>query len=146
MYAAIVRSVYVHAPSRVQINLLNVLCQKGEKDKYSGTVDAIIGAAKQIREEVATMEVDILVSETMAQVLKKTKPQMDSAVKEVQLSALMASSELCVSVCLHVCLCVWMCVMCAGSVAPDSAGMKLMASVGHLKDVSSKTVCDTAIS
>ncbi len=27
-----------------------------------------------------------------------------------------------------------------GSVAPDSAGMKLMAAVGHLKDVCSKTV------
>ena len=78
----------------VQINLLSVVCQSGEKEKYGGIVDTIIGAAKQIREEVAVMEVDILVTETMNEVLMRTKPQMDSAMKEVQLSALMASSKL----------------------------------------------------
>ncbi|XP_064382815.1 uncharacterized protein LOC135331544 [Halichondria panicea] len=103
-----------------KINLLSSVCQKGDKDKYSSTVDAIIVAAKQIREELSAMEVDILVSETMAQLLERTRQQMNSAVREVQLSALMASS----------------------SVAPESAGMKLMASAGHLKDVCSKTIAD----
>ncbi len=77
----------------IQINLLSLVCQKGDKDKYSSTVDAIIVAAKQIREELSAMEVDILVSETMAELLERTRQQMNSAVREVQLSALMASSK-----------------------------------------------------
>ncbi len=93
----------------VQINLLSVLCQRGDKDKYSNTVDPIIGAAKQIREEVATMEVDILVSETMTEILKKSKPQMENAVKEVQLSVLMASSKSTVSYSDRVIVCITAC-------------------------------------
>ena len=73
--------------------MLSLACQNGEKDKYSSTVDAIVSAAKQIREEVAAMEVDILVGNTMADLLEKTKPQMDSALREVQLSVLLASSK-----------------------------------------------------
>ena len=123
----------------LQINLLSSVCQKGDKDKYSSTVDAIIVAAKQIREELSAMEVDILVSETMAQLLERTRQQMNSAVREVQLSALMASSKsyrhrTIISPTKYSCL------YFIGSVAPESAGMKLMASAGHLKDVCSKTV------
>ena len=56
-------------------------------------MDSIIGAAKQIREEVTAMQVDIHVGETMTDLLEKTKPQMEGAIREVQLSTLMASSK-----------------------------------------------------
>ena len=36
----------------LQINVLSVVCREGTKDKYVPTVDLIIGAARQIREEV----------------------------------------------------------------------------------------------
>ena len=39
------------------------------------------------------MEVDIHVVETMSDLLEKTKPQMEGAIREVQLSTLMASSK-----------------------------------------------------
>ena len=57
-------------------------------------VELILGAARQIREEVSAMEVDILVSESMTELLERTRPQMDSIVHDVHMATLAASSEL----------------------------------------------------
>ncbi len=56
-----------------------------------GTVQLILSASRQIREEVASMEVDIVISENMVELLDKSKPQMESAVKELQLSVILTS-------------------------------------------------------
>lgn len=67
-------------------------CQKRAKEKYASSVDLILGAARQIREEVSAMEVDILVSENMTELLERTRPQMESTVHEVHMATLTASS------------------------------------------------------
>lgn len=72
-------------------------CQKKAKDKYAGIVEFILGAARQIREEVSSMEVDILVSENMTELLERTRPQMDSITHEVHMATLAASSMLTLS-------------------------------------------------
>ena len=83
--------------SLFQINVLSLACQKKAKDKYSGTVELILGAARQIREEVSSMEVDILVSENMIELLERTRPHMDSVTHEVHMATLAASSMLTLS-------------------------------------------------
>ena len=55
-------------------------------------MELILGAASQIREEVSSMEVDILVSENMIELLERTRPQMDSITHEVHMATLAASS------------------------------------------------------
>jgi hypothetical protein len=67
-------------------------CQKKAKDKYAGTVELILGAARQIREEVSSMEVDILVSENMTELLERTRPHMDSISHEIHMATLAATS------------------------------------------------------
>ena len=52
-----------------------------------------MGAARQIREEVSSMEVDILVSENMTELLERTRPQMDSITHEVHMAILAATSR-----------------------------------------------------
>lgn len=74
-----------------------MVCQKKAKDKYAGTVEFILGAARQIREEVSSMEVDILVSENMTELLERTRPQMDSITHEIHMATLAASSMLTLS-------------------------------------------------
>ena len=78
--------------SHSQINVLALACQKKAKDKYAGAVELILGAARQIREEVSSMEVDILVSENMTELLERTRPQMESIAHEVHMATLAASS------------------------------------------------------
>ena len=51
-----------------------------------------MGAARQIREEVSSMEVDILVSENMTELLERTTPQMEGITHEVHVATLAASS------------------------------------------------------
>lgn len=67
-------------------------CQRRSKDKYVSSVELILGAARQIREEVSAMEVDILVSENMTELLERTRPQMEGVVHEVHMATLAASS------------------------------------------------------
>lgn len=55
-------------------------------------MELILGAARQIREEVSAMEVDILVSENMTELLERTRPQMESVFHEVHMATLAASS------------------------------------------------------
>ncbi len=56
-----------------------------------GSVELLISASKQIREEVAIMEVDILVGQNMAGLLERNRTQMEKATKELHLVAIMAS-------------------------------------------------------
>ena len=75
-----------------QINILTIDCQKKAKEKYTNAVELILGAASQIREEVSAMEVDILVSENMTELLERTRPEMESVVHEVHMATISASS------------------------------------------------------
>ena len=76
----------------LQVNILALDCQRRSKDKYVSTVELILGASRQIREEVSAMEVDILVSENMTELLERTRPQMEGVVHEVHMATLAASS------------------------------------------------------
>lgn len=58
-----------------------------------GMAQLILNASRLIREEVASMEVDILVGESMAELLDRSKVQVESNMKELQLAATMASGE-----------------------------------------------------
>ena len=58
-----------------------------------GSVDLLLSASRQLREEVATMEVDILVGQNMAGMLEKNRPQVEKAAKELHLAGIMASGE-----------------------------------------------------
>ena len=69
------------------------MCQGKSKEKYVGSVEMLISASRQIREEVATMDVDILVGQNMADLLEKNRLQMEKAAKELHLAAMVASSE-----------------------------------------------------
>lgn len=69
-------------------------CQKKSKEKYTSGVELILGAAAQIREEVSAMEVDILVSENMTEVLERTRPQMERIAHDVHMATVAASSLL----------------------------------------------------
>ena len=65
------------------------------------------------------MEVDILVGETMADLLDKTKTQLDSNLRELQVAAVMASSY---------------------STTAESGNPRLLSVTSRLKDSSSKMV------
>lgn len=58
-----------------------------------GSVELLLSAARQLRGEVATMEVDILVGQNMAGILEKNRSQVEKATKELHLAAIMASGE-----------------------------------------------------
>lgn len=58
-----------------------------------GSVDLLLSACRQIREEVATMDVDILVGQNVAGLVEKSRPQMEKATKELHLAATMASGK-----------------------------------------------------
>lgn len=75
------------------MNSLSLACRDGAKDKYSGIVEIIIGAARQIRDEVSAMEVDLQIGDNLSKSLEKTRVLMESSVKEVQLVTVMASSK-----------------------------------------------------
>ena len=88
--------IWIHRPKLfvlLQINVFALDCQRRSKDKYVSTVELILGAASQIREEVSAMEVDILVSENMTELLERTRPQMETVVHEVHMATLAASSQ-----------------------------------------------------
>lgn len=73
--------------------MLSVLCRDKTKEKYLDTVEHIISASKQVREEVSSMEVDILIGQNMAEFLEKSRPQLERSIKELQLAVSMASGE-----------------------------------------------------
>ena len=75
------------------MNSLSVLCHNETKDKYIGTIELILSASRQIREEVASIEVDILTENSMAELLEKSRPQMENGVRELQLAAIKASGK-----------------------------------------------------
>lgn len=56
-----------------------------------GSVELLLSASRQIREEVAAMEVDILVGQNMAGLMEKNKPLVEKATKELYQAAIMAS-------------------------------------------------------
>lgn len=78
----------------VQINVLTMDCQKRLKDKYASAVELILSSARQIREEVSAMEVDILVSENMIELLERTRLQVESAIHDVHMATVATSSQL----------------------------------------------------
>ena len=43
--------------------------------------------------QVSAMEMDLLVGENMTDSLEKSQPQVESAIREIELSTLMASSK-----------------------------------------------------
>ena len=43
--------------------------------------------------QVSAMEMDLLVGENMTDALEKSQPQVESAIREIELSTLMASSK-----------------------------------------------------
>lgn len=55
------------------------------------TVQLLLSASRQIREEVSSMEVDVLVGENMADLLEKSRTQMETSARELQMSAALAS-------------------------------------------------------
>lgn len=75
------------------MHLLCALCRDKSKEKYVGSVDLLLSASRQIREEVTTMEVDILVGQNVATMVEKSRPQMEKATKELHLAATMASGR-----------------------------------------------------
>lgn len=81
---------FLHSP---QVHQLSVLCCNKSKEKYVGSVELLLSAARQLRGEVATMEVDILVGQNMAGILEKNRSQVEKATKELHLAAIMASGE-----------------------------------------------------
>lgn len=58
-----------------------------------GSVDLLLSASRQIREEVTTMDVDILVGQNVASMVEKSRPQVEKAAKELHLAAVMASGK-----------------------------------------------------
>ena len=74
------------------MNSLSMVCRDGTKDKYSGIVELILGAARQIVDEVSAMEVDLQIGEKLTESLDKSKVRMENAIREVQLVTIMASS------------------------------------------------------
>ena len=76
-----------------QVHLLSMLCQEQSKERYSRTVEQLVSAARQIRDEVASMEVDILVGQSMAQLLEKNRSELESSIKNLQLEASIAAGE-----------------------------------------------------
>lgn len=77
----------------VQVQLLSMLCRDKCKEKYVGSVELLLSASKQIREEVAAMEVDILVGQNVAGLLEKSRPQMEKVTKELLQAAIIASGN-----------------------------------------------------
>jgi hypothetical protein len=68
-----------------------MLCRDQSREKYIGSVEQLLSASRQIREEVAAMEVDILVGQNISSLLEKNRPQLEKATKELQQAAIMAS-------------------------------------------------------
>lgn len=76
-----------------QVHLLSMLCQEQCKERYTRTVEQLVSAARQIQDEVVSMEVDILVGQSMAQLLEKSRPELDGSIKDLQLEATIAAGE-----------------------------------------------------
>ena len=76
-----------------QVHLLSVFGGDKSREKYVGTVDVLVSACRQIREEVSSMEEDILLGQNMADFLEKSRPHTEKAIKELQMAATMASGE-----------------------------------------------------
>ena len=72
------------------------MCCDGAKEKYMGTVQILISASRQIREGVASMEEgeeEVVIGESMLKLLDRSKVQVENSMKELLLSAMMASGE-----------------------------------------------------
>lgn len=88
--------------------------------------------------QVSAMEADVLGGQNMQESLKNSQAKMDSAVRDVYLSLTAASSKI-IPCSGH--MTVNHCsVQSAGAQANDKDRMRLIASVSHLSDISSKTV------
>ncbi len=84
-----------------------------------GHCQQIANTCREMREEVASMELDILVGDTMADILEKTKVQMDANLKELQIAAVMASLS---------------------STTAETGNPRLLSVAARLKECSSKMV------
>lgn len=72
---------------------MSVLCRDKTKERYMETVEVFLDVSRQIREEVVSMEVDILIGRNMAELLDKSRPQMEKGMKELHMAASVASGE-----------------------------------------------------
>lgn len=99
--------------------------------------------------QVSMMEVDLLAGNHMAESLVKTQVQVEALEKEIHIATLMASSTCHIAhlpsrafylPCIFLSVPFSMHFYLQGSVAPESASMKLISAVEQLKDMCSRTV------
>jgi len=119
MFLTSIRLFFLFMVCLAKVNLLSVVCRNGSKEKYVGLCQQIANTCREMREEVVSMEIDILVGESMAEFLDKTKVQMESNLKELQAAAIMASLS---------------------STSAETSNPRLLSLALRIKDSSSKMV------
>ena len=102
-----------------QVNLLSVVCRNGSKEKYVGLCQQIANTCREMREEVVSMEIEILVGDSIAEFLDRSKAQMEGNLKELQAAAVVAS---------------------LGSTNAETGNPRLLSVASRIKESSSKMV------
>ncbi len=131
-----------------QVHLLSVLCRDQAKERYSRTVEQLASASRQIGDEVVSMEVDILVGKSMAELLEKNRLEMERSIKDLQLEATIAAGEWAANLLLLLLLLLLLYLLTilslgsssSGSASSDPDSSNLLSAASHLKDISSKMV------